>query len=836
MNKEQHIAIESTDDYVDYKIGFKPKNGHPMYRIVTVDQKTATIKPYTDKIYNSVLETMVYIQENSLSEVNYDTLKNESLNAKSAYVKSNETAKDSIAEEKIKMLQFFVKNDITVHGEVQPNTLEAIEKQNCRLVDGQIVSSRIVLSSETKMDELLKELKNVALRNSYYLQEDNTYSYRNSVKKRLSAGLIDLIKKAEQQGILNEFINAAPSVFNQESFEGISASISDLNAALRKSGLELNDQVHTVAKTNSTEVEIQKTEEASDKIKQALVVNVFGGPQSNKGNVSIQIVEALKRKGIKCEYVPKYVEDLEYSGNITLLDGTEEHQRTILAEQKQRIDQLIGNNDIIVTDNPLLLNLVYANDHTEDFESVVSQQYNEYKNFAFFLDRSAGNNSIEVTEKLKHIDLKVCEVLDKNNIRYGRYSQENMGKVIFNISKVFYGMTHDQNVDQKKESIPEEKAENKKGLQKTKEKFIADQKTKLAQVNNKITDIAMNYVDRPEDIAELLEFGTKFYAYSVKNTMLIMSQNRGASYVQSFENWKKDGYCVKKGEKGIKVLVPVKTTYLIDPDTQEHVKLSNASATIKKLFKSGQVESYKKTYFTLGNVFDIAQTNCPVENYPKFYSMGFKDVNQDKIIEGIKNFSKNQLTIPVLEDDLKSITLRGYYSPGRKVISLNKLLKTSEKLSTLSHELGHAVMEHSAFDNVKNAYQREFEADCFSIMIDEHLGVPITETRKRHLSLNFKKMENDYLERDVDYEFDKIIGDVFKRYNQIIKDMDQSIQKELENEMEQVQVEQDKKEEEAAATFDDDFDINIIKKPSATLTKMMNKENQVENENTLEIE
>lgn len=60
-------------------------------------------------------------------------------------------------------------------------------------------------------------------------------------------------------------------------------------------------------------------------------------------------------------------------------------------------------------------------------------------------------------------------------------------------------------------------------------------------------------------------------------------------------------------------------------------------------------------------------------------------------------------------------------------------------------------MDHSAFDPIKNTYRREFEADCFSIMLSTHLGEDITEGRKAHLADNFRKMDDSLINADEDY-------------------------------------------------------------------------------------
>ena len=84
------------------------------------------------------------------------------------------------------------------------------------------------------------------------------------------------------------------------------------------------------------------------------------------------------------------------------------------------------------------------------------------------------------------------------------------------------------------------------------------------KANNQILWIIKDYRENPEHIIEYLQFCSKMYRYSLNNTILIYSQNPNASYVQSFDQWRKLGYSVRRGEHGLDVFVPVHITYVKD--------------------------------------------------------------------------------------------------------------------------------------------------------------------------------------------------------------------------------------------------------------------------------
>lgn len=266
------------------------------------------------------------------------------------------------------------------------------------------------------------------------------------------------------------------------------------------------------------------------------------------------------------------------------------------------------------------------------------------------------------------------------------------------------------------------------------EKAIANKKF----AREKVEEFARNYKQNPEMIIEYLDFSSRFYQYSAANVQLIYSQNPNATFVQSYDAWKNDGASVKRGSKGIAIWVPVQSTFL-KVEEKKLLPLREASKEQKEAYKKGEIEAVKKLNFSVGYVFDISQTTFPKEQYPKMFTMGEYSEKSEKIIQALTQFAEKEMGCQVVEEDLSSISLRGYYFD--KKIALNKELNTSERLSTLTHEMGHALEEHNHMDG-KSTAQKEYEGDCISIIIQKTAGVEISETRKRH----FKNCYNQFLE------------------------------------------------------------------------------------------
>lgn len=302
------------------------------------------------------------------------------------------------------------------------------------------------------------------------------------------------------------------------------------------------------------------------------------------------------------------------------------------------------------------------------------------------------------------------------------------------------------------------------------------------QMQGMIKNLTDTWQENPETIAEMLEFGSRIYRYSMRNNMLVYAQNPNATYVQSFGAWKKMGASIKKGEKGCKVYVPVNATILkIDGHL---VPLEQATKEQKLQYKAGEIESITKQHFSIGNVFDISQTTYPKESYPKLFHMGYQSALHAAVTAGLIEYARTELHCPVEIADLTSISLRGNYSPQNNRIRLNEMLEDTEKLSTMSHELGHALL-HQTLPAGKSAAQVELEADALGIMLESHFGIAPEDSRKRHLAEHYHAYHKAYQkapEGQKPDSFGQVINNVFATFKKELPVINEYVDKHLQKE------------------------------------------------------
>lgn len=266
-----------------------------------------------------------------------------------------------------------------------------------------------------------------------------------------------------------------------------------------------------------------------------------------------------------------------------------------------------------------------------------------------------------------------------------------------------------------------------------------DIKKEMDLYNQKIIDLGESFKRDPAVIAEYLEFSSKFYRYSPRNQQLIFSQNERASFVGSYQFYKEKGYQVQKGQKSMKILVPVKASYFYRDGENTSTPLINATKSERERIKRGEIEVKSVMRFKLGSVFDISQTDCPVAEYPRLVSFG--EVSQDHatLYEQLRSYCEDQ-GFPVEETALRSIKLRGSYTPSTNEIRLNEKLQDTQKLGTFLHEMSHAFLDHTAeaYRSEISEHQHEFEADGLTIMFLSRFGLEVTEGTKDHLASHYQ--------------------------------------------------------------------------------------------------
>ena len=329
-----------------------------------------------------------------------------------------------------------------------------------------------------------------------------------------------------------------------------------------------------------------------------------------------------------------------------------------------------------------------------------------------------------------------------------------------------------------------------------------------------IRDIFDNYKTDPDKMIEYLQFSSRFYNYSPRNTAMIFKQNPHATFVQSSASWVKMGAYPKKGTHGASILVPQTKKFIIaDKDTvlkyqkltdnyrdtilstnaqYVAVALSEACAEIKEKAKTGEYDIKEKLVFGKGTVFDISQTTYPKEKYPELFSVGIADEKANFMCNAIANYINEKTPYSIEDVELDSISLGGFFSPSSNSICINTICEDTRKIYVMLHELGHAFYHNleaqkSEKEDGQNTNilftteRKEIEADIFATMSLGMYGFDLNDDLKSHLKGNYnsyiKQLENTgKSSEDISLDIENLSTNVMMKFNSHAKDMTQYIE------------------------------------------------------------
>ena len=200
----------------------------------------------------------------------------------------------------------------------------------------------------------------------------------------------------------------------------------------------------------------------------------------------------------------------------------------------------------------------------------------------------------------------------------------------------------------------------------------------------------------------------KLHDYSLNNnTMLIAMQMPGATRVASYRSWQRDfGRHVKKGERGIEVLVPmvVKSKLGEDDETPQ----GDGETT----------ERRRLVGFKVGHVFDVSQTEGePLPEIASQVSAGVPDF--DSLMGAIEAVSAYPIEVV---DGLPPET-NGLFSRRLGYIAVRRGMPEGQTVKTALHELAHSVMHDADAGELPDRAMREVQAESVAYAVSAALGL-----------------------------------------------------------------------------------------------------------------
>ncbi len=267
---------------------------------------------------------------------------------------------------------------------------------------------------------------------------------------------------------------------------------------------------------------------------------------------------------------------------------------------------------------------------------------------------------------------------------------------------------------------------------KSNEEKVAEVKSLLKNAESKIE----NYFESPESIKEYLAFMSKFYNYSFRNSILIQNQFEGAIAVGSYAFWKKQGYSVNKGEKGIKILAPSKGKSRFENSKKEIKTIDQATPEERQAIKEGKIEIIEgKTYFVQAYVFDISQTNAKVQDIPKIFPNRWLEgevENYDLLRKGMDKIAE-KIGVKIVQPIEELGSAKGVSYTALKQVALNPRNSQLQNVKTLLHELTHAKLHTLDKHHEYKDFEKEFQAELTAYTVCSYFNIDTSEYSLKYL-------------------------------------------------------------------------------------------------------
>lgn len=170
-----------------------------------------------------------------------------------------------------------------------------------------------------------------------------------------------------------------------------------------------------------------------------LVVNFYAGPGCGKTTAALELTAALKKAGYNVEYVSEYAKELVLEKRFDEL----QNQQSVTDEQYHRLDRLRGSVDMIVTDSPVLLGLIYGEGKIDaEYSEQIRQYYDSFENFDMLMvrNRSTGYQTegrLETEQEAIVRDAQIETMLKKQGVFFGRYKRDDIAKTVERITQTY---------------------------------------------------------------------------------------------------------------------------------------------------------------------------------------------------------------------------------------------------------------------------------------------------------------------------------------------------------------------------------------------------------------
>ena len=121
----------------------------------------------------------------------------------------------------------------------------------------------------------------------------------------------------------------------------------------------------------------------TERDRNALVVNFFGGPGTGKTTAAARLFVELKLRNVDCEMHDEQARQCIQQGQIGALDV----QPYLFGLQLYKLRTTAKNTDVVIMDSPLMLNPIYDKAKSSALRALVLEEHRRFRNLNLFCAR-----------------------------------------------------------------------------------------------------------------------------------------------------------------------------------------------------------------------------------------------------------------------------------------------------------------------------------------------------------------------------------------------------------------------------------------------------------------
>lgn len=166
-----------------------------------------------------------------------------------------------------------------------------------------------------------------------------------------------------------------------------------------------------------------------------IVVNLFGAPGAGKSTGAAYIFSMLKFQGVNAEIITEFAKDKVWEENDEVFKPN--NQCYLFGEQYYRLSRCKDKVDVIVTDSPLPLSILYNKGEVlkESFNTMVMDCFNSFNNINFFLLRDKPYNPkgrLQTESESDALVEDLNKLMKERNIKHSilKGTKENYDKIV----------------------------------------------------------------------------------------------------------------------------------------------------------------------------------------------------------------------------------------------------------------------------------------------------------------------------------------------------------------------------------------------------------------------